>query len=200
MSERSKGTAAVGSATRKAEVEAQRKATLDTYVKKVVAEFPPLTITQQATIVALLGPGSKDGDLEVRIAQQERRLKEEQAQRIAAEEKAKHEAEEARRAAAARCAVYRHFDADGVLLYVGMSSRTESRRVRHLRDAAWPRFQATETVEWLANRALAEAAEEKAITEEEPIFNIRGAADGARERRLRYLAAHEAWDLLKEAK
>jgi hypothetical protein len=71
-----------------------------------------------------------------------------------------------------RTALYRHFDADRNLLYVGISVNPESRWKSHLYSLAeWPRFAALRTDEWFDTRAAAEAAEVAAIKAERPRFN-----------------------------
>jgi hypothetical protein len=75
-----------------------------------------------------------------------------------------------------RTCVYRHFDADGTLLYVGITSSSSRRESGHLLNSLWHGMSASRTEEWFPNRADAEAAEVKAIKDEEPLFNIEGNA------------------------
>lgn len=73
-----------------------------------------------------------------------------------------------------RTALYRYFDADGVLLYVGISNDPDFRWKAHLYGVdrkAWPRRAVSRTAEWYDSRAAALTAEEAAIHLERPIFN-----------------------------
>ena len=69
-------------------------------------------------------------------------------------------------------ALYRHFNAAGELLYVGISLHAVIRLTAHERGANWYREIATITVEHLPSRADALAAERRAIQEERPLHNI----------------------------
>ncbi len=70
-----------------------------------------------------------------------------------------------------RTALYRHYDADGVLLYVGITRDLEARFRSHSKHAAWVQYAATHTGEWFDSRAEAERAEAQAIRDELPVFN-----------------------------
>lgn len=70
-----------------------------------------------------------------------------------------------------KVALYRHFDAAGVLLYVGVSSDPRSRSYSHRRHSAWTEFAVREEVEWLPDRDAALVAEKAAIVSEKPLFN-----------------------------
>lgn len=76
--------------------------------------------------------------------------------------------------AAATVALYRHFDAIGQLLYVGISNNAIARYMAHRRDSHWSLDIATITIEHYRTRAEAEAAEAIAIVEERPRHNIAG--------------------------
>lgn len=78
-------------------------------------------------------------------------------------------------------AVYRFFDADGSLLYVGMTEHPLVRFAAHRTKAPWwSRVDSTRTtVTWCYTRAAAEKAELKAIADEEPEYNVVG-KDGYR--------------------
>lgn len=171
------------------------------HIEKLVGAAPPLSNAQKDTLAVLLredrDPNDRAG-LDAAIRQQRERREKAELQAKLQEQEAREQAEDARLAAMKRCALYRHFDGDGVLLYVGISANTANRRVQHIQKAKWLRFQATERVTWLPDRADAEREEESAILQENPVFNIRGASPGSRERRLKYLVDHNAWDLLKE--
>ena len=73
-----------------------------------------------------------------------------------------------------RTALYRLYDADGSLLYVGMTSNLRSRMVGHAADKPWWAAVARQTTEWYDTRAEAAAAEAEAIKSENPIHNIQG--------------------------
>lgn len=73
-----------------------------------------------------------------------------------------------------RAAVYRAFDSDGALLYVGVSLNPMARLHAHCCRAVWYRFLARIEVEWHANIDFASSAEAAAIETESPIFNISG--------------------------
>lgn len=73
---------------------------------------------------------------------------------------------------AARTAVYRLFNSDGVLLYVGVARKPPERMRFHQQFKKWwPEVSGT-TEEWFDNRALALGAEAVAIREERPLYNI----------------------------
>ena len=76
--------------------------------------------------------------------------------------------------------VYRHYNDDGDLLYVGMSSAFMQRQRSH-RKSDWFAEIAIITVEHYATRGDAIAAEAKAILCENPRYNVRR-PDGAIER------------------
>ncbi|CAL9647890.1 GIY-YIG nuclease family protein [Streptomyces sp. enrichment culture] len=71
-----------------------------------------------------------------------------------------------------RTAVYRLFDADGALLYVGMSYAPERRIRDHRRQRAWWPQVASISIEWFATRYRASLAEAKAINTENPVHNV----------------------------
>lgn len=72
---------------------------------------------------------------------------------------------------AGRTALYRHFDSDGMLLYIGIAKDPGKRSEQHGYHSRWWRFVADTTVEWFATRDRAEAAEREAINSERPVFN-----------------------------
>lgn len=70
--------------------------------------------------------------------------------------------------------LYRFFDAQGSLLYVGITSRLRIRMTEHARDYAetwWP-LVASRSVEWHQTRSEAGRAERTAITTERPPYNV----------------------------
>jgi hypothetical protein len=88
-----------------------------------------------------------------------------------------------------RCALYRHYDDDGVLLYVGISDRPVQRGKSHARHASWVQFAARIDAIWLANRTAAEEAEVTAIRVEQPVFNVANALGDVEARISAYLDA-----------
>jgi len=69
-------------------------------------------------------------------------------------------------------ALYRWFDADGVLLYVGISSTLPSRVKQHSKSAAWFDEASFMTIEWHEGRSAVERAERRAIAIEAPLYNL----------------------------
>lgn len=76
-----------------------------------------------------------------------------------------------------KTALYRHFDKDGVLLYVGISVCPVSRFKQHIGQSEWVYQVARIDVEWITSRREALAAEDKAIDIERPIWNTRNATN-----------------------
>lgn len=71
-------------------------------------------------------------------------------------------------------AVYRYFDADDVLLYVGISNDPDFRAKAHLYESrrdSWPKRAVRRKDDWHASRDLALAAEKMAIETEKPLYN-----------------------------
>lgn len=82
-----------------------------------------------------------------------------------------------------RCYVYRFFDANERLLYVGITSDVGSRFSDHRRTAAWWPDVSSCAVETTTGRAEAEYAEAVAILSERPLHNgVQPSVSGARER------------------
>lgn len=73
---------------------------------------------------------------------------------------------------AGRTALYRHFDAGGALLYVGISLNAIARLGQHRLTASWFESIARIELEWFATREAAADAERVAIQTERPIHNI----------------------------
>lgn len=67
--------------------------------------------------------------------------------------------------------LYRHFDAKGTLLYVGISLSAVNRLAAHRDASSWYWSIATVTIEVLPTREAAEEAERLAIRKERPLFN-----------------------------
>ncbi len=70
--------------------------------------------------------------------------------------------------------LYRHFDGDGQLLYVGISSNPFRRALDHKIRSTWMKRAAFTTYEWFGDRESALAAERIAIAEENPAHNKQG--------------------------
>jgi predicted GIY-YIG superfamily endonuclease len=73
-----------------------------------------------------------------------------------------------------RTALYRFFDEGGALLYVGITAHVEARWLDHERTKPWWPQVATRTVEWFDTRPPALAAENRAVKEERPVYNVNG--------------------------
>lgn len=69
------------------------------------------------------------------------------------------------------CQLYRHFDREGKLLYVGISFHAFNRLMGH-KQAKWFEQISRVEIENFPDRRSAELAEIKAIREERPIHNI----------------------------
>lgn len=68
--------------------------------------------------------------------------------------------------------LYRYFDAEHRLLYVGISFSALNRAIQHKSSAKWWSEQRTMTRETHPTRSAAEEAERRAIATEKPIHNI----------------------------
>jgi hypothetical protein len=73
-----------------------------------------------------------------------------------------------------RTAVYRMFDSDDALLYVGMTKNFGQRWQSEAKQMPWWPEVSRQTVEWHPSREDAGAAERKAIRDECPRYNVRG--------------------------
>jgi hypothetical protein len=71
-----------------------------------------------------------------------------------------------------KCALYRHFAADGSLLYVGISLSALQRLGQHAESSGWFNAISTVTIEHFETRDLALLAERRAIACEKPRHNI----------------------------
>lgn len=74
-----------------------------------------------------------------------------------------------------RTALYRFYDADEALLYVGVTDDTNVRWKTHAAVKPWWPQVARKTVEWHDDRKIAEAHERRAIREENPLHNVQHA-------------------------
>lgn len=71
-----------------------------------------------------------------------------------------------------RTALYRHFDAGGVLLYVGISTDVLRRLLQHRERSGWIEHVSRVELEWFASRREAVSAEAVAIQRELPPWNV----------------------------
>ncbi|MFB7647160.1 GntR family transcriptional regulator [Streptomyces sp. NPDC056084] len=92
-----------------------------------------------------------------------------------------------------RTALYRYFDANDQLLYIGISFDPDVRWEGHRGWARWADAAAERTVEWFATRSEALAAETKAIRAERPLCNRAHNYDFTPE-------THRTWPSLREVK
>lgn len=77
-----------------------------------------------------------------------------------------------------RTELYRHFDASGRLLYVGISLSTAHRMGQHRNTSEWSHRVRTITIEHFPTREAALDAETEAIRTERPAFNKMGRVYG----------------------
>lgn len=78
-----------------------------------------------------------------------------------------------------RTCVYRAYDADERLLYVGISMNLDGRLSKHRSSAWWPLVEEI-TIQWFDGREAAKAAEREAILNESPIYNLTRPGFGVR--------------------
>ena len=71
--------------------------------------------------------------------------------------------------------LYRYFDAEGRLLYVGIAKDPDKRRREHANRSPWYPLAATRTLEWFDDRDAALRGERHAIRDESPLYNVVGA-------------------------
>lgn len=72
-----------------------------------------------------------------------------------------------------KTALYRYWDANDRLLYVGISYCWAARAMQHKERSPWWDAVARIKVEWFSSRAAANEAETRAIQSERPLHNIR---------------------------
>jgi hypothetical protein len=71
-----------------------------------------------------------------------------------------------------RCALYRHFDSEDILLYVGITDNLGDRtNGGHARTSDWVQFAVRAEAEWFDSREQASKAEREAVQDEQPIYN-----------------------------
>lgn len=88
------------------------------------------------------------------------------------------------------CQLYRHFDKDGVLLYVGISLSSLIRMFQHEQNAGWFHLVAMVKIENHPTVIAARAAEKHAVTTEKPIHNVRLQPRGPKVRSEKTIAAN----------
>lgn len=97
-------------------------------------------------------------------------------------------------------ALYRWFDSDDLLLYIGISDQLTVRVGSHIRGSSWMDFAVRSTVERFSSRTEAADAEVSAIKAEHPLFNHKhNDSPEAKQRLVEYLVAHGRTDLLMPA-
>lgn len=74
-----------------------------------------------------------------------------------------------------RCALYRHFDEFGLLLYIGITESPAVRGDSHARNSDWVKYADRIEARWYDSREDAAKAEKDAILREGPVFNVAGA-------------------------
>ena len=97
-------------------------------------------------------------------------------------------------------ALYRWYDADDLLLYIGITNDPHVRQSSHAKKSSWADFAVRGTIERYSSRPDAEAAEKFAIESERPLFNHQhNDTPEARQRLVAYLVEHGRMDLLAPA-
>lgn len=74
-----------------------------------------------------------------------------------------------------RTAIYRLYDVDDRLLYVGICEDPKQRWAQHAADKPWWPDVIRRDIEWIATREAAEAMEKEAIVGEKPLHNAKHA-------------------------
>lgn len=98
------------------------------------------------------------------------------------------------------CLLYRWFDKDDRLLYVGTTNDLGARTAAHGKKSSWTAFSVRSTVEHFPSREDAQRAEVTAIRTEFPLFNSQyNDTPEARQRLVTYLLEHNRPDLLRPA-
>lgn len=97
-------------------------------------------------------------------------------------------------------ALYRYWDEDGKLLYVGITGDLSQREEGHIRRSSWMELAAKSSVARFSSREEAEDAELEAIRLERPLFNAKhNDSREARQRLVDYLIERGRTDLLAPA-
>ena len=71
--------------------------------------------------------------------------------------------------------LYRHFDKDGALLYIGISGNPRGRLKNHTAASSWFHRVKKVEIETYEDRDIVKRAEIEAIQREKPLFNCQGA-------------------------
>ena len=100
-----------------------------------------------------------------------------------------------------RTDLYRYWDKEGELLYVGISVSAAARAVQHMKSSGWSRDAVTMTIEHFPSRKAAEVAERRAIVRELPCWNKLHARprEGKATRRQQNLGSNAALEIKHEA-
>lgn len=97
-------------------------------------------------------------------------------------------------------ALYFWFDAEDVLLYIGITGDLATRQSSHAKRSSWSEFADHSKVRRFPSRPEAEAAEKAAIEADRPLFNrVHNDTPEARQRLVAYLIEHGRADLLTPA-
>lgn len=94
-----------------------------------------------------------------------------------------------------RTALYRVYDAEGKLLYIGISQNPDVRFGQHSQTKDWWGEVAERKVEWLPTRAEATTAEKMAIQTENPYWNRNHAVRPLGNPEAERLYAEHRWNL-----
>lgn len=97
------------------------------------------------------------------------------------------------------CALYLHYDADGVLLYIGITDGLYVRGKSHAKNSTWAQFAVRGEVVWCTDRADAGRREVELIGRLRPIFNDAHNGPDRDQRLVAYLASKGRYDLLTPA-
>lgn len=146
--------------------------TRDEYIAEIVAAAPPLSPVQRAQTQALLGQESPKSAASYVMPRRQP-------------------------APSPKVALYRHYDADGALLYIGISNDIVARGRHHAKWAQWMDFAVRVEAEWFETRQRAEDAERAAIQAERPLFNGMYSTPDAKRACVEYLVKADRLDLLK---
>jgi hypothetical protein len=95
-----------------------------------------------------------------------------------------------------RCAVYLHYDADGILLYVGMSVAPSLRTGQHAEGSSWVDFAVRGEIAWFDSEDEAAAREVELIRSLQPLFNVAHAVPNSDRRLVEYLVDKKCYGLL----
>lgn len=97
-------------------------------------------------------------------------------------------------------ALYSYYDADDVLLYIGITDNLHDRTYAHVKRSSWMDFAARSTIERFPTHEAAEGEEEERIRTLSPLFNSRhNEHPEAPLRLVEYLVKHGRVDLLAPA-